>query len=179
MAAWSSLPGEAACALYLCSVLVPVHVPVQLYLCPCSFPRLLSELPHAYLVPAAGKRRALPITGTHPMRVIRHTVPRPLLFRHRNPSCTNTTSDTCARQTIRQHGDCSCIVAARWRRDLRHRSEMMPDLLARCPLAWPSSALFCGLKETGRILPPFHLQHRKRADCGIIHGRKPARRSTS
>lgn len=59
-----------------------VRQPVPLSLCPCSFPRLLSDMPHAYWVPAAGKRQRLPITGTYSMRVIRHTVSRPLLFHH-------------------------------------------------------------------------------------------------
>lgn len=113
-----------------------VRQPVPLSLCPCSFPRLLSDMPHAYWVPAAGKRQSLPITGTYSMRVIRHTISPPLLFRHGKPHLHLTTWGICTRQTIRQHGDCSCIVETRWRqRDLRHRSEMKPDLPAWCPWA--------------------------------------------
>lgn len=139
-------PGRGCLCLCSCPYLC-------MCLCRCSFPRLLSEMYTRSWSRLLGSDKASQITGNHPMRVIRHTVSRPL-----NPS-TTITWDTCARQTIQQHGNLSCSVAARLatRSETSQRDDAALLMTVTCSDLWrretghPPSLSFIFSIEQGKV----------------------------
>lgn len=168
----SSPPAEAACA---CACACNCARICRACACACARVPSLDyclRCPHV-LGPGGWEATRPPNHQRPPMRVIRHTVSRPLLLDPFDPSTSTTTKhmDTCARQTARQHGDFSCSVAAGWQQDLRHGGEMMPTLPSQ------PTVRFDGTKRQA-IIPRFRFQHRSQAKDEDGYSREPALHST-
>lgn len=124
----SSPPAEAACA---CACACNCARICRACACACARVPSLGyclRCPHV-LGPGGWEATRPPNHQRPPMRVIRHTVSRPLLLDPFDPSTSTTTKhmDTCARQTARQHGRLFVQRGSRlatrsetWRRDDAH-----------------------------------------------------------